>query len=478
MTREKILFRNIAIFAIGNFGAKFLNFALIPLYSWYLTKSELGTYDLILSLLGFLIPLITLQLTDSIYRWLLDVGNHKEKATIVISTVVNTLLIGLLFSIPCFIAIKNIFQFDNFLLAYLLMYSMISFMVTQNIIRGLLDNNLYAFSGILFSIVMLIANISFLILFPLKVKGLLIAGIISNVSVSIFLIIKKKLYLFFRLRTFSCTEFKHLIKYSLPLIPSSIGWWLALVANRFIILQYLGKEDNGLFAIAARFPSVLVMINAVFYMAWKDSAILTYDHVDKDVFYSRVFNKYMVFELTSVLLLVSSSKILAGLFLSETFFESWKYMPILFLSTGLMAFGAFFETNYLGSKNTIGALVSALLGGFTTILTCYILVPFGLYGVALSSLIGFSIIAIFRIIDTRKYASINIDYKILSILLVCCIVSYSLLFTNYWVIEISVLACSFFIFIFLNIEIIKPGLDLVGQKFGINNRFVQNTDKF
>src|SRR5690606_16560100 len=76
------LLKNVLIFSIGNLGSRFLVFFLVPLFSYYLSPSEMGFYDLVIVTIGLLVPLATIQLSDSIYRWLLDTEDERFRETI------------------------------------------------------------------------------------------------------------------------------------------------------------------------------------------------------------------------------------------------------------------------------------------------------------------------------------------------------------------------------------------------------------
>ncbi len=60
------------IYAIGTFGTKILMFLIVPLYTYYLDVSEMGIYDILLSLIGLVTPIISLQISDALYRWLIQ----------------------------------------------------------------------------------------------------------------------------------------------------------------------------------------------------------------------------------------------------------------------------------------------------------------------------------------------------------------------------------------------------------------------
>ena len=64
--RSKFLFKNLGILTIGNFSSKILVFLLVPLYTSVLSTYEYGIYDLVISTVSLLYPLLTLNITDAI----------------------------------------------------------------------------------------------------------------------------------------------------------------------------------------------------------------------------------------------------------------------------------------------------------------------------------------------------------------------------------------------------------------------------
>ena len=44
-SKAKKLIQNTMLYTISNFGSKIFTFLIVPLYTYYLTTSEYGTYD-------------------------------------------------------------------------------------------------------------------------------------------------------------------------------------------------------------------------------------------------------------------------------------------------------------------------------------------------------------------------------------------------------------------------------------------------
>ena len=67
----KKLMKGTGIYAVGTFGTKILMFLMAPLYTYYLSPSEMGTYDVLLTTIGWIMPIISLQISDAVYRWII-----------------------------------------------------------------------------------------------------------------------------------------------------------------------------------------------------------------------------------------------------------------------------------------------------------------------------------------------------------------------------------------------------------------------
>ena len=81
--RSKYLFKNVSILAISKFSSKLLIFLLIPLYTSVLSTKEYGIYDLIISTIQLVFPIITLNIVDGVMRYSMEKNvDKRECATI------------------------------------------------------------------------------------------------------------------------------------------------------------------------------------------------------------------------------------------------------------------------------------------------------------------------------------------------------------------------------------------------------------
>ena len=69
MNKYQKLAGNTIIFAIGNFGAKFLSFILMRLYTGCMTDEQYGMADLLIQTVNVLYPIVTLSMADAVIRF-------------------------------------------------------------------------------------------------------------------------------------------------------------------------------------------------------------------------------------------------------------------------------------------------------------------------------------------------------------------------------------------------------------------------
>lgn len=135
MKSSSKLAKNTAIYAIGNFGTKILSYVMVLVYSYYITPEELGYYDVVLTTISMIQPLVIFQLNDGVFRFLIESKKEQNKAIIGNSIkflCLTTVITEILFAFFC--AFVNI---QYALWVGLLLATTMFFILFQDIIRGL-----------------------------------------------------------------------------------------------------------------------------------------------------------------------------------------------------------------------------------------------------------------------------------------------------------------------------------------------------
>jgi O-antigen/teichoic acid export membrane protein len=375
---------------------------------------------LILVTVTLLIPLISFQIGDASYRYLKEYLNSSTK-------IISTTVFFLLFNLTVFLLV-------SFFLYYVLEWNEIlwfviiclSSLVVHNLLliyRGLNLIKSYALLGSLSGIFTLVFILYILFDNPTILNISICFGIGHFIAVVISLwessILNK-----IKFRSWNKALFLRLLYYSLPLIPNATSWWLIDLGNRYIIKFTMGEEANGVYAVAARYIVVLAFINGFFLMIWQDyylSKKATLDHSRERL------STYFKVQTSIILAITSCSYLLIYLGAGDDFLEAYRYLGLICLSSFFSFLSAIVGVEYLKTKKTKFLFTSTLLGGLINVTISLLLVNyFGLYGIAIGSLLGFVSTFIIRVNkshDLKKVFTFTVKtplkYLMLFILIYC-----------------------------------------------------------
>ena len=84
-----------------------------------------------------------------------------------------------------------------------------------------------------------------------------------------FLIVVNKLYQYFNLNKYERQYQKEIVKYSIPMIPNELSWWIVHSSDRTIISIFLGMSANGIYTVSCKFSSIVSSIFIIFNMSWQ-----------------------------------------------------------------------------------------------------------------------------------------------------------------------------------------------------------------
>lgn len=410
----KRLIKDIFIFATGNVLSKIILLILMPLYTSILTTTEYGIAEILNTLVELSIPIFTLCVSDAVFRYSINEENiNKEELFIMgLYTVLSGIIVSFLLVI-----VLNFFKVKYVVILWLIFstYSIKQFLGCY--LRGVGKSISFAFSGVIATITLVVFNIYFLTILNKKLYGYLWAIVLSNlfgIFIMIYFVnpikIIKKNYFFLFSKKGKNLE-KRMLKYSLPIIPNSISWWLNTVANRYILLYICGSAATGLFSAVSKLAAVVNLLSAIFQQAWQYSSALEYKKKTRDEYYSKIFFIYFRFVIMSCTIIIYISRFFSKYILLGDFQVGIKYVPLVIFSSMLGCFSVFFGGIYTASKNNQMLMLSTIIGTIVNILLSFILgFKFNILGVIIASNISYAIVVMIRILDTRKYVDIKINY--------------------------------------------------------------------
>lgn len=404
--RSKYLIKNTAIFALGSLGTKLIAFFLIPLYTNVLTTEQYGIVDLVVTISTIAVPILSLNIAESVMRFDLDKNADKNGNTKIGLTI---LLFGSLIGL---ILIPFLRLFDNLSGLRFVVYCYVVLSASTNVLlydlRGKELLFYYSLGNIIHSLLTAVLNIVFLVVFDLGIKGYLLACIFSFALVSIYAFIVGKDYKAIK-EPIDRSKMHQMLKYSLVLIPNSFMWWIIDSSDRIMVTAMVGAAANGIYAVSYKLPTLIATFTSIFTQAWSYSAIREVGTSDEEEYNNRVLKKVVSVSMLIGIIMLCVIKPFLAWYVSESYYDSWKYTPFLILGMVYLTLGSFMATSYTVHKDSFGHLISGSLGATLNIGLNFALIPsLKVYGAAIATCISYIAVFVFRAFHTRKYMRYNI----------------------------------------------------------------------
>lgn len=441
MNRTKYLLKNMGILTISNFASKILIFLLVPLYTTVLSTVEYGTYDLAVSTVTLLYPILSLNIVDAVMRFSMDKEYSKEKIAVIGFKLILISIVIFAVGMILFNKFKiwsEINGLEGFVFLYYFSYVFNQFLI--QFAKGLECVREMGIAGVISTFAMVGGNIFFLLVLKEGLPGFFLANIIAQGISAIYLLIKLKLWVYLKNLNVEKTLIWEMLVYCLPLLASTIGWWVNSASDKYVVAFMLGVSANGILSVSYKIPQIINVVQSIFIQAWQISAIKEYGEKDTARFYGKTFLIINVFMCAACSWLILLTRPLAYLMYAKDFFQAWQYVPFLLISSVFNCASGLLGPILSAQKNSKAMMWSAIIGASVNIIMNITLVHYiGIQGATIATLICSIIIYEVRKIAVGKDIIIE-RYKVVIVTwLLLCVQAFVEIYLKACVIEITLM---------------------------------------
>ena len=432
--KRKKLILNTFILGIGVFASKLLVFLMMPLYTGILSPAEYSAADLISQTANLLMPLACIGITDGVFRFAMD--KEIDKGRVLSSGLAVLLVAGLAFALisPAISFIDYFSGYAWLIAAYVLAANIHS--VCAQYVRACDKTGLFALQGIINTALVIILNILFLVFFKMGVLGYVLSVVVADVLVTVFLFFAGRLYKEIRVSLVSKDLVKDLLKYSAPMIPATIFWWITSVSDRYMVTYFVGETVNGLYSAAYKIPTALTLVSSVFLEAWQYSAVSDTDAANSSVskesagFFTSVFSHYQSLIYVAGSAMIALSQVLIIILCADSYFEAWRYVPVLTLASVFSGFTSFLGSVYLVKKKSVLTFLTSMSGAAINIVLNLLLIPkIGAQGAAIATVVSYLAVFVIRAVNTKKYVPFSLSLPRMSVSIALMVIQTVLILT-------------------------------------------------
>ncbi len=403
MGKYKKLLSNTAILGAGTFTSKVLVFLLMPLYTALLSTEQFGTADILTQTANLLIPLACLGISDGLFRFTLDAHNDDRKR--IFSNALVVMLAGMIPLAAIIQLLRFAHIFDGYIwLVFIYICAANLHALCANYIRACDKTKTFALQGIANTVLTIALNVLFLVVFDMGVTGYVLSVAVSDIILTVVLFFACGLYKDVSIRLTEKKLIGSMLKFSIPYIPTTLMWMITSACDRFIVTAYSGAAENGLYAAAYKLPTLISLAGGVFIEAWQFSSVNDAKAEERSKFFANVYKNYVAIMFMGTSLLIVLSKVLTVLLLDDSYYVSWKYVPVLAIAMVFSALSAFMGSVYFLEKRSMRSMLTASVGAFTNLVLNFLLIPaYGAMGAAVATVVSYMAVYAIRAYDTGKY---------------------------------------------------------------------------
>lgn len=410
MNKKKELAKNTIIIFLGKVCTQLISFLLLPLYTSYLITEEYGFVDLVTTYVTLIVPIITMELEMSVFRYLVDCRKDKDEKKRVFSNNFIILLASLGIFIVLYLIVSCFWKFDY---RYLILFDIVICTFSGNflqIARGVGRTIDYAISCIITGVSTILLNILLIVVFKLGAFGMITSMAVANGLGAVYLFIRLKMWQYIDFKKKDKKLIKEMYKYSIPLVPNGISWWIVNVSDRTIITAILGAAANGIYAVSNKFPTILSSLLGIFNLSWSESAALHINSPDRDEFFSDVCNTMTKLFTCLGVGMIAVMPFVFPLLVNHSYDEAFYYIPILVLGSVFNVVICLYSAVYIAKKMTKQVAMTSIIGAVINLVVNLVLIRFiGLFAAALSTAISYFVMMMYRHFDLKKYMTITYE---------------------------------------------------------------------
>lgn len=417
---------NTLLFAVNALATKFVSFLLVPLYTAFMSAGEYGITDMSLTVISLVTPLATLSVADAAVRFIVgDRERGAEYAFIGLAVTLASVAVVALFS-----PVLDLGVFGGlgaykgwFVLAYAASALLQLF---GEVARGTGEVRLIPICAGVSSFITCASAVALIGGLGMTVTGYFIsvsAGPLVAVAVYLSAGGMGRLVLDGARSVLGGGARREYLKglcapmlrYSLPLIPNSLFWWVGTSINRFFITGMLGIAASGMFAAAGKLPNLLNTAYSVFQQAWQLSAFQESKGEGLEDFFSSVFRALQAAMTVLCALISFLAPWLAMVFLQGEFYGAWPMISILLIANLMNVFNGFYGTVYTTTMHTSYIMRTTVVGAAAcVVLTPLLIAPLGVYGACIASAVGNALVFAMRARDSRRYIRFDVGWRYLA----------------------------------------------------------------
>lgn len=406
----KRFFKDSAIYGFGKFLVYGIGFFLLPIYTHVFPPAEFGVVDILNNNVARLaLVIVALEIAQAVFRFVPETPPGPERRAYSSTALWFSMAAYAIFVAIGWIGADFLSQLilqepgrqDVFRIALLMIWANGIFIQLQNQLRLQTKSAQYTLVSVVDTIISLGLTILFIVvlktgiigIFWGQLLGLLIGGVVA------FYFTREDFGLIF-----DGAKFKEMLRFSLPLVPSSVGVIVLLYVDRVAINARMTIADVGIFSAGDRIASLVTLLMFGFQMSMLPLVFQHYHEPATPRNLARIFRYFVAGALLMIIGLSLFAPELLALLTTPQYYAAAMVVPLL-VSRAVISGMSIFAPGLSIAKRTGMIAIINIAGAMLNVILNLLLIPiFGISGAALATLISSAtVFSTFMIFSQKTY---------------------------------------------------------------------------
>jgi O-antigen/teichoic acid export membrane protein len=403
------LLRDSAIYGLSSVLARGISLLLLPFYTRVLTPSDYGLVDLATVFASLVNLTVALEVSQGLARHVPEARSERDKTSYASTALWFTVAAYTAFALVAF-ALPGPFArlvFDSERHAAILRLAVVQvwangiFYLVHGQLRWELRPVQHTVVNIVFTVVAIAATVALVLAYQMGAAGVIIGQTIGYLAGTALALVYARAR--FRI-VFDWDRCREMLRYSVPLVPSSIAVFVAGYIDRIAIKELLTLHDVGIYGVSYRLSVPMLLVLSGFQSAMTPLIITHYREADAPRAVARMFSSFLILALTAWAGLALFGREVLAVFTTPNYYAANMLIPLLapaLILSGMYIFAPGLaiakHTKTMGAIGIANAVVNTALN--------FSLIPIlGIAGAALATCISAAMaFGAFMILSQRRY---------------------------------------------------------------------------
>lgn len=412
LSKIKHLAKDSVIYGISSVVSRLIVVLLVPVYTRIFAPADYAIINLINTTFLIVGILSFCALDSAAARWFYDSNDTSERKTTFASWFWTQLFLSACLAVVLFVAMpffaKYVFKIDANELRGI--WALACATLLTNILPSIIWNwyrlqrrakatMIFTVSQSLFTILL---TILFVVVLKLHIPGVYLALFISSLLFSILAVLQ--LHSWLQIRYYSRQRIKQMLRFSMPMVPAAIAFWLINSAGVYFLNFLDGNAaEVGLFGIGMTVASAVSLFTGAFQQAWGPFAFSIINEPHAKRTYANVFLTFGIGTSLLILFMFLFSPEILMVFTTPQYYDAAWVASIMSINVVLIAFTYIASIGTSIMKNSVHYSVGVLLGAVATVGFYFLLIPvFGKEGAAIATVASQLIVPIYLFYKAQK----------------------------------------------------------------------------